>query len=184
MSRSKSIVRVILTVLVLSSIHPNADAKFWKQVVTAVTKPLDVLVAKPLKSTTKLLKKIPVVGKPFDKFINVVLDSSVNTAMIPVPGPHCGPESSLAKWLVPDKMRFGMKVVHLDRACQKHDTCYDQCGGRTACDDQFYTDLKSECSQVLSKGIARTECNAFLAKVYYEAVKSGGDAHYPSHCDL
>jgi hypothetical protein len=61
-------------------------------------------------------------------------------------------------------------------ACNAHDACYANQGGKQACDDQFLRDMQAACDQ--QTGVDNAICNQ-LAPIYREGVRIGGG---PSYC--
>jgi hypothetical protein len=77
----------------------------------------------------------------------------------------CGPE-----WwdgLVADKP-LGF---NFDPCCVVHDSCYDNCGGRSDCDNDFHQCMVGVCGEDLA-------CKA-TAKTYYTAVDKVAFIQYP-----
>jgi hypothetical protein len=66
--------------------------------------------------------------------------------------------------------------AYFSDACNAHDTCYANQGGKQACDDQFLRDMQSACDQ--QSGVDNAICNQ-LAPIYREGVRIGGG---PSYC--
>ncbi len=52
--------------------------------------------------------------------------------------------------------------------CDRHDACYESCGGRSKCDSQFYS-----CMDAMTGGSLTN-----IAEVYYVAVRTFGWMHY------
>jgi RHS repeat-associated protein len=80
-------------------------------------------------------------------------------------GLQCGP--GVWDYVIPDSW-WGK--YNFQKACQKHDNCYDKCGSKKSdCDLDFYFSMLEECSKL--KGYWRDDCN-FTALFYYWSVDS------------
>ena len=110
----------------------------------------------------------------------VIVDNTINAVvLIPIPGPDCGPaDAEAVAWFIPDYIQFGTTTVALAGACRVHDDCYLNCKGKGQCDDKFKSDIIAECRNKLSPGVARAECEQFVAEVYKAAVDGAGGFAY------
>ena len=67
----------------------------------------------------------------------------------------------------------------LSQCCDIHDDCYENCEGRSKCDDDFCLCMRNKCASLAAKD--RSECYC-RASFYCSAVKGGGGISYFPSC--
>ncbi|KAK5797188.1 hypothetical protein F5H01DRAFT_358788 [Linnemannia elongata] len=91
----------------------------------------------------------------------------------------CGPDNTL-DGLVPDRP-FGL---NFGECCEKHDGCYDACGGMVSCDLKFWRCLMSLCSNKFKWYNPKRYGCYLVGSTYYYGVFHLGWTRYPFRCYL